>query len=76
MRNTTVEIGQLIAERIRRAVADHIVWWQGQTLGVTLSLGVCGAPPVRPLELLFEMTDKALYQAKRSGKNLVFLCEE
>lgn len=76
LRNTTVEIGQLIAERIRRVVADHIVWWQGQTLEVTLSLGVCGAPPVRPLELLFEMTDKALYQAKRPGKNLVFLCEE
>ncbi|MBZ4681542.1 diguanylate cyclase [Thermodesulfobacterium sp.] len=76
LKNTTLELGKLIAERIRRAVANHVVWWQGQPLKVTVSLGICGAPPVRPLELLFEMTDKALYQAKRSGKNSVSVCEE
>jgi len=75
-KNTTIDLGKLIAERIRRKIFDHIIYWQDQGLRVTLSFGVCGAPPIRPLEKLIEITDKALYQAKRLGKNLVFSCKE
>ncbi|WP_168194228.1 GGDEF domain-containing protein [Thermodesulfobacterium sp. TA1] len=75
LKNTSIELGRSIAERIRKAVANHVVWWQGKALKVTLSLGVCGSPPVRPLEVILEITDKALYQAKNSGKNLVSVCE-
>jgi|GEM_PF-5304428 diguanylate cyclase (GGDEF)-like protein len=76
LRETTVDLGSVVAERIRKAVAEHVIKWKGENIKVTLSLGVCGVPPLRPLELLFELTDMSLYQAKRAGKNRVIVCEE
>jgi diguanylate cyclase (GGDEF)-like protein len=76
LKKTPVEIGRLIADRIRRAIADHLIPWEGYFIKVTLSFGVCGAPPLKAFEQLLNLADQALYEAKRNGKNMVVLCEE
>ena len=61
------------AETIRRAIAQATLSHNGATLGpVTVSIGVAVFPHdgVTP-ELLFEVADASLYQAKAAGRNRV-----
>jgi two-component system cell cycle response regulator len=76
-RETDLEGGQTLAERIRRAVERSRCSWQGTDLGVTISVGVgvsSGAPdpvPGRVERALVEVADRALYVAKQEGRNRV-----
>jgi diguanylate cyclase (GGDEF)-like protein len=61
------------AEAIRRAVSETTIVHNGRTLGpVTLSIGIASYPRdgVTP-ELLFEVGDASLYQAKAEGRDRV-----
>ncbi len=60
-----------IAERIRKNVEKMIITHDGQTIPITVSIGVAAARKGVDETLLIEMADKALYLAKRSGKNQV-----
>lgn len=62
-----------IAERTRRALADAPLEIDGRSLRVTASLGVATSSAERPTsadELLLA-ADRALYEAKDGGRNLV-----
>ncbi len=64
-----------VAERVRAAVADLAIEHGGSLLGeVTISVGVATRRPAdwsaQPAELV-NAADRALYQAKGSGRNLV-----
>lgn len=60
--------GVILAERIRRRVET--------TALVTVSIGVGGFPEhADSMHELIGVVDKAMYQAKRSGKNQVYLTE-
>lgn len=66
---------QVMAEKIRRAVEALAIAHTGSTVGklVTVSLGVACHDTRRPcsgVELL-ELADRALYDAKRNGRNQV-----
>lgn len=64
------DVGPLIAERIRAAVAGHdwtIVF--GTARRPTVSIGVAAGPTT--LDQLFAEADAALYRAKRRGRNRV-----
>jgi diguanylate cyclase (GGDEF)-like protein len=70
------EVVRTIGERVRRNLAAHrVVEPGGATLSVTCSIGACLLPfdEERPDDLTWEETlelaDRALYEAKRAGRN-------
>ena len=55
---------KLIGERVRRAIEEA-------GIGVTASMGVVEFTGKESIEELVELLDKALYEAKKEGKNRV-----
>jgi diguanylate cyclase (GGDEF)-like protein len=65
-----------LAERIRSVVAEVNVVHEAKTLGrITVSIGVSDVRDAAAIEerVLFETADRALYEAKRAGRNRVVL---
>ncbi len=61
-----------VAERLRKAVADAEVPFEGQLLRYTVSIGVATMDEaVEDIGDLLKRADKALYAAKAAGRNLV-----
>lgn len=61
-----------MAERLRQAVADDPLRARGQSVQVTISLGVAGMEPgamVENLDQLIARADTALFSAKHGGRN-------
>jgi len=61
----------VMAERVRRAVAETEITESGQRIPVTVSIGGSGLPDKRattPQELI-GMADVALYTSKESGRD-------
>jgi diguanylate cyclase (GGDEF)-like protein len=58
------------ANRLRRLLAESKIMYDGHELGVTSSVGVVTwTQEIVDLERLIYLMDKALYEAKRAGKN-------
>ncbi|MGD2118721.1 MAG: GGDEF domain-containing protein [Chromatiales bacterium] len=73
---TSIIGAQMLAERIRQRI-ESLDTIAGQRADVTVSLGVTCMNQEDDCESLFERADKALYQAKQSGRNqaVVFSAE-
>jgi diguanylate cyclase (GGDEF)-like protein len=67
----------VVAERVRRAIEALEISFEGQTLRVTISVGVATArgAATQPYSALMARADAALYRAKHSGRNRV-VCDE
>lgn len=64
----------LIADRLRQLVADTVIALdQGPPISVTISIGVASLRPYESGDELLIRADKAMYQAKNSGRNRVEL---
>lgn len=66
------EIGVMeICERMRSDLQAHPIQHEGITIPITASFGAVVAPPDQAIEsrLLIRAADRALYQAKDSGRN-------
>jgi diguanylate cyclase (GGDEF)-like protein len=63
------------AERIRVAIAEHRVATETGVIGVTASFGIAAFPEsgAQTAEDLVKRADRALYRAKKTGKNRVEL---
>jgi diguanylate cyclase (GGDEF)-like protein len=72
---TPVERAQIVGERLRRAVETNIFYDGSNVLPkITISVGVAGYPMnALTKEDLIEAADKALYEAKRNGRNNVMV---
>lgn len=69
--HTTLTQARKIAERMRGEVQRSAVDLGGSQTEVTISLGVTQFQKGEDLQQLLSRVDKALYQAKSSGRNLV-----
>jgi diguanylate cyclase (GGDEF)-like protein len=70
---TREEQAWILAERLRDVIGKTVFRMQRKRFRVTASIGIAGVRPgalAKP-ELLVEKADKALYQAKASGRNMV-----
>jgi diguanylate cyclase len=77
--NKSIQIGKLIAERIRTSVesAEMKVRSTGAPVGrITVSIGVAELKPRISGDELVRRADEALYAAKRKGRNCVVLEDE
>jgi two-component system, cell cycle response regulator len=69
---TDLNGGRELAERVRRALANHeLTAPDGEVVRVTASFGVAAFPEAQSQTQLVAASDGALYEAKRSGKNRV-----
>ena len=66
-----------MAERLRKSVADAKFSSGGDTFSITISIGISTyAKDIKGKEGLIERADKALYEAKGSGRNRSILWNE
>ncbi|MGH2971143.1 MAG: GGDEF domain-containing protein, partial [Gaiellaceae bacterium] len=71
---TETEGGAQLAERVRAALRERSFHGRdGAVFGVTCSFGVAQHRPGEGERLLFSQADRALYEAKRLGKDRVEL---
>jgi len=61
----------MVAERVRHAVADARVPSENGAIAFTVSIGLATCSDETPLAEAIARADKALYQAKRNGRNRV-----
>ncbi len=74
---TPLDSGVSVAEKIRKAVEEHYFPFAASQGGqkVTVSIGVASYPDVHVTsdQDLIESSDKALYSAKKDGRNRVYI---
>ncbi|GAB4115515.1 MAG: hypothetical protein OHK0050_20830 [Roseiflexaceae bacterium] len=67
--NTTQSEAVLVAERIRQQIANQTIIYDHASITCTVSIGVATFEAETTPDKLLIAADKALYQAKNSGKN-------
>ena len=69
---TSKENAFVVAERIRKRAAEHVFRAYDERLNLTVSIGVASYPDDSSNNPgIIEAADEALYEGKRSGKNVV-----
>jgi diguanylate cyclase (GGDEF)-like protein len=74
-RGSDVNQGQIVAERMRKAVEQHKFVFEGTHIPLTISVGVAGLPDpaVKDAAELVSLADQSLYKSKHGGRNRVTL---
>ncbi len=70
---TPLENAMIPLERLRREVENNNFRYKGQNLKVTISGGISSNNDIENLWDMFDLADKALYNAKESGRNMIKL---
>lgn len=68
---TALENAFVPLERLRKAVENHIFKFGKDDIKVTISAGISSNDGIETVFEMFGLADKALYQAKESGRNTV-----
>ncbi len=71
--NTSIDGAKLLAERIRKTIEESVVKYEDKIINVTTSLGISELSPGEQNASFFTRADKALYEAKKNGKNTVYI---
>jgi diguanylate cyclase (GGDEF)-like protein len=64
-----------VATKLKTTIGSHIFLWQTKLLSVTVSIGLATAPAhgIQEVSHLVEAADRALYRAKKAGRNTVIV---
>lgn len=74
MPGLSAERAQDVANRMLQSVADSEICYEGHAIQATVSIGISASTDIFDTwDTLLENADKALYGAKRKGRNLVFI---
>jgi len=74
---TPLEAAAKTAERLRQTIEATPVIWGGREIRFTISVGVAVlGPSDQSIEDMLDRADRALYQAKRGGRNKVVTLED
>lgn len=73
--NSNTQQALLIAEKIRAAIESQTTQSNGNSIRVTVSIGVGVTTKDEDFDHLFKRTDQALYKAKRLGRNCIVLSD-
>ena len=75
---TSLQGGQIVAERLRQSVLEFTFPEPMQDLTLTISAGVATYPSqkIESVDSLFRQADEALYRAKQNGRNRVEVMQE
>ena len=71
-----LEAAKIVAEDLRKIVEKTPFMFRGKKIPVTLSLGVAVYSKENKIKDLIEKADKAMYEAKKTGKNKVVVYKE
>ncbi|HWR41341.1 MAG TPA: GGDEF domain-containing protein [Patescibacteria group bacterium] len=66
-----LELGMKIAERLRKRIASGDFFWDNARISVAVSIGVAVKDETNDSQIAFWQADRALYSAKRQGRNKV-----
>lgn len=72
---TNIEKACIMAERIRKAIECFSVYFEEGEIKVTLSMGIASYPftPAKDKNDLVNLADNAMYQAKKNGRNRIYI---
>ena len=65
-----------VAERFRKQIENQTIFFGGQEIKVTITLGVAQFDSSLGAEKCIQLADKALYEGKEHGRNKVILWED
>lgn len=71
LENTDLALAKIIAERIRKGIADTPIHAKKFDIDITISLGMAMLRKDDHPEILLERADTAMYEAKKNGRNRV-----
>jgi diguanylate cyclase (GGDEF)-like protein len=71
--DTDLDAAATVAEKLRQAVSELVIQWEGENIAVTMSMGVAQFRPGMTLDECLHPADQALYRAKTGGRNRVEL---
>ena len=75
--NTNTHSAQIVAERLRRSLADlEIESENSEKFHFTVSIGVVSSEKTASLDVLLRQVDDAMYLAKNNGRNRVEIYDE
>ncbi|HET7156488.1 MAG TPA: diguanylate cyclase, partial [Hyphomicrobiaceae bacterium] len=72
----SADIAVIAAQRVRRSFETLGASVNGHSVGATVSIGAASGETGADVMALIEAADKALYEAKKNGRNQVSLSKE
>ncbi len=72
--DTHVDKAYEVAERIRKRICDSPINLQGNSIDISISLGLCALHQDDDVNSIIERADRAMYLAKNGGRNCSKVC--